>query len=190
MQRLKREVWRAVKAKGKDDKSDDENFTERLVRVQKSQKPTVAELKLLELLIHDAELRATILPQLEPTDYEPLATAAIFQALLSIESSGEICSPETISVHTKGDETAEDLVPQLWMSEPLRENDEAMDEVLLQAERCAATLRSMALDRRLRDLSYEVANAQQSQNNELLYALVQEQVEIARLKIQLARLIA
>jgi hypothetical protein len=39
---------------------------------------TVAEQRLLELLIYDRELRDAILPQLEETDYEMLATASGF----------------------------------------------------------------------------------------------------------------
>ena len=44
-------------------------------------KPTVAEQRLLELLFADEELRHSILPRLEPEDYEGLPTAAIFQRL-------------------------------------------------------------------------------------------------------------
>src|SRR5438552_6062527 len=44
-------------------------------------RPTVAEEKLLGLLVANDELRNIILPKLEPDDYEGLATAAIFRAL-------------------------------------------------------------------------------------------------------------
>ena len=41
--------------------------------------PTVAEEKLLGLLVASDELRNIMLPRLEPTDYEELATSAIFR---------------------------------------------------------------------------------------------------------------
>ena len=45
-------------------------------------KITVAEQQLLELLINDEELRERILPQLEETDFEALATAEVFAACI------------------------------------------------------------------------------------------------------------
>src|SRR5262249_1552493 len=47
-------------------------------------KPTVAEQQLLELLLGSNELRKIVLPRLEPSDYEGLATAAICRALVKL----------------------------------------------------------------------------------------------------------
>lgn len=184
----KRELWRMVKVGAKDADISDE-AVEKIVQ-KSTAKPTVAETQLLELILHDAELRAHILPQLEPTDYEPLASAAIFQGLLGIEVSGANLSLETLLPLVGDDEDAADLLSQVWMSEPQRGEGEVIDEVLLQAEKCVATLRSMAIERRMRELTQEISLAQENNDDQLLYQLVQEQLAIARLKIELGRLIA
>ena len=44
-------------------------------------KPTVAEEQLLRLLLGSEELRKIVVPRLEPTHYEGLATAALFGAI-------------------------------------------------------------------------------------------------------------
>ena len=52
-------------------------------------RPTVAEEKLLGLLVASDELRNIMLPRLEPGDYEGLATAAIFRALKELGDDGQ-----------------------------------------------------------------------------------------------------
>jgi DNA primase len=163
------------------DARSDEKIT-RLVMRQSAAKITVAEQKLLELLIHDVELRKIILPQLEPTDYEPLGTALIFESLLQLEKD-EIENPGPLLLEmTKDDETAHELVPTLLMSDSHRDKDEAIDEVLHAAENCAARLRSMAVDRRILEISQELAFAEQNNDSLKLNKLVSEQIELARLK--------
>ena len=61
-------------------KTDLKNF---LVKRNRA-KITVAEQNLLELIIYDTELREMILPALEETDYENLATAEVFRALIAL----------------------------------------------------------------------------------------------------------
>jgi hypothetical protein len=48
-------------------------------------KVTVAEQHLLELILHDDELRDKVLPLLEETDYEMLATAPVYNALYALK---------------------------------------------------------------------------------------------------------
>ncbi len=154
----------------------------RLVLRQSAAKVTVAEHKLLELLIHDAELRKLILPQLEPTDYEPLGTAAIFEALFELEKNGVANPGPSLLEMTADDETTHDLLPSLLMSDSHRDEDEAIDEVLTEAENCAAALRAMAVERRILEISQELAFAEQNGENDKLDRLVSEQIELARLK--------
>jgi hypothetical protein len=80
------------------------------------------------------------------------------------------------------DETASDFVPVLLMSEPFREKDEAIDEVLREAESCVVGLREMAISRRILDISQELILAEQKGDNELLSHLVTEQINLARMK--------
>ena len=143
---------------------------------------TVAEQRLLELLIYDRELREIILPQLEETDYEPLATANVFRAVLELQNGGAEITLQSLLELTEGDDLAQDFVPVLMMSEPPRNAGDAIDEVLHDAESCVFTLRSMAMSNRILEISQELILAEQSGNQELLARLVMEQIELARLK--------
>ncbi len=150
-------------------------------------KMTVAEQRLLELLIYDKELRGLILPQIEETDYETLATSAIFRALFVLHETGGEITLENLLEAVGDDETAADFVPVLMMSEPLRNGGEAIDEFLTQAESCVATLRSMAISNRILDISQELMLAEQAGNADLLNLLVMEQIELARLNRELQK---
>src|SRR5262249_54247128 len=75
---IRREIWSGVRKKGSG--TDAEAIQKRLQRASQA-KITVAEQLLLELLIYDRELQSLIFPTLEPSDYESLATAAVFTAL-------------------------------------------------------------------------------------------------------------
>src|SRR5215204_1003352 len=78
---LKRDLWRTVK---NGSQAPTEAIRREVKRVAQA-KITVAEQHLLELLVHDAELRTMVLPILEESDYESLATAAIFRAIYTID---------------------------------------------------------------------------------------------------------
>ncbi len=66
-------------------------------------KPTVAEQKLLELLLASEELRKIVLPRLEPSDYDGIATAPIFRALVKLnEDEGEV-NFDSLSAETPDD---------------------------------------------------------------------------------------
>jgi hypothetical protein len=83
---------------------------------------------------------------------------------------------------TDDDPGASDFVPVLLMSEPGREKDEAIDEVLTEAENCVATLRSMAISQRILEISQELIFAEQMEDFELRNELVSKQIDLARLK--------
>ena len=180
---LKRDLWKTVKLGTNFDLTDIKQSVARATQVRL----TVAEQKLLEMMIHDAELRKIILPQLEETDFEELATASIFRALLTIQQNGSEPTLENFLELTADDALAEDLLPLLVISAPPRETDEAIDEVLLEGERCLKTLRGMAISRRIVEISQELALAEQSGNTQLLNHLVMEQIDLARLKYELER---
>jgi DNA primase len=175
---LKRDLWKAVKL---GTRIETESIKQQVARATQA-KMTVAESRLLELLIYDNELREIILPQLEATDYEPLATANVFRAVLELQKAGAEITLESLLELVEDDETASDFVPVLMMSEPPREPGDAIDEVLHNAESCVFTLRSMAISNRILEISQELILAEQSGNNELLGHLVTEQIDLARLK--------
>lgn len=178
---LKRDLWKSVKAGSR---IETETIKQQVARATQA-RMTVAEQRLLEFLIYDDELRAIILPQLEETDFEPLATAEVFRALFEIEKNGSDVTIENLLNLVGDDAAASDFVPVLLMSEPAREKDEAIDEVLREAESCVVSLREMAISRRILDISQELMFAEQSGNLPLRDKLVMEQIALARLKREL-----
>ena len=175
---LRRDLWKSVKLGSR---IETDNIKQQVARATQA-KMTVAESRLLELLIYDNELREIILPQLEETDYDTLATASVFRAVLELQKTGAEITLESLLKLVEDDETASDFVPVLMMSEPPREVGDAIDEVLHSAESCVFTLRSMAISNRILEISQELILAEQSGNNELLGQLVAEQIALARLK--------
>lgn len=178
---LKRDLWKTIKLGAN---FQPEAIKKHVARATQA-KMTIAEHQLLELLIHDEKLRKAILPQIEVTDYEMLATAAIFEALFKLQSTDTEVTRKTLLELTGEDTIAQDLVPIIMLGEPAREADEAIDEVLIDAENCLASLRSMAISRRILEISQELAIAEQNSDSESLGRLVNEQIELAKLKREL-----
>lgn len=183
---LKRELWNAVK---QGSRIETGMVKQQVARASRA-KMTVAEQRLLELIVFDDELREMILSGLEETDYEQLATVSVFRALFELRAKKEKVSLENLLDLVGDDETAGDFVPVLLMSEAFREPDEAIDTVLHDAENCVFTLRSMAISNRILEISQELLYAEQNGNDELLNRLVAEQMELAQMKRELQRKIA
>ena len=175
---LKRDLWKTVKL---GTKFEAQTVKQQVARATQA-RMTIAEQHLLELLIYDRDLRETILPQLEETDYEQLATAEVFRALLALKEIGSDVTGENLLELVADDPAASDFVPVLLMSEPARDADEAIDEVLREAENCVATLRSMAISSRILEISQELVFAEQTGDFDLRDALVNEQISLARMK--------
>lgn len=125
-------------------------------------KPTVAEEKLLELLLGSEELRKIVLPRLESSDYDGIATAPIFRALVKLnEDDGEV-SFDSVSEETADDPAAGELLARLMIAEPI----ESFDDALTHAESCLNALRLMKLDREIDELSSQVAEAERAGESE------------------------
>jgi len=150
-----------------------------------SKKVTVAEERLLELLIHDSELRKELLPQLETTDYESLATVSIFETLFEIEEKGIEATSENLLELTKEDPVASEILPMLLISESPREEGEAIDDILHEAEKQLISLRKIALDERILKNNRELVLAEQSGDVERIAEVVKEQLNLGHLKRQL-----
>ena len=178
---LKRDLWKTVKLGAKFEK---ETIKQHVARATQA-KLTIAEHRLLELLIHDKELLKKMLPQIEKTDYEPLATASVFEAFFALRENKLDITSENLIEATKNDLASDDFVPLLLMGESPREEGEAIDDVLTEAENCLATLRSMAISRRILEISQELALAEQNSDSDSLARLVNEQITLARMKREL-----
>jgi DNA primase len=175
---LKRELWKTIKLGA----NFDSDVIRRTVSRATQIRVTFAEQRLLELLINDSELRGVILPQLEETDFEALATASIFRAFLTIQQTGEQINAENLTNLVSDDAIAEDFLPLLLMNEPARAEGEAIDEVQAEAERCFMTLRLMAISNRIAEIGQELLSVEQSGDIELLQRLSNEHIELGRMK--------
>jgi hypothetical protein len=148
---------------------------------------TVAEQHLLELLVHDLELQDVVLPLLEESDYEALATFSIFRALYILNERRESASLERLLELIGDDEAAEDYVPLLLMSEPKRAEGEAIDQVLHEAENCVFTLRSMAISNRLFSVTQDLMAAEQAGDGIAVRELVAEKLDLGKIELELKR---
>jgi DNA primase len=175
---LKRDLWRAVK----DGSQVSAETVKRDVKRATQAKMTVAEQHLLELLVHDAELRERILPILEESDYEHLATVSIFRALYALQNSGEEIDMGALLDITAEDEIASDFVPILMMSEQKRGDGEVLDDVFHDAENCLFSLRSMAIQNRIHEVSQDLLAAEQTGDTELVNSLVLEHLDLSKMK--------
>jgi DNA primase len=180
---LRRELWQTVKANA----PSGQDVRQKIVRASGAQ-PTIAEQRLLELLVHDAELRRTILPRIEARDYEELPTASIFRALIELEEEGADVDFTSLTAKTEDDPLAADFVPLLLMGESQREEGEAVDDQLARAERYLIGLRRMMVDRRIDELSVEISTAERMGDTERGGRLALEYLEWARRKNALGNL--
>ncbi|HEV7374361.1 MAG TPA: DNA primase [Pyrinomonadaceae bacterium] len=180
---LRRELWQTVKANA----PAGQDVRQKIVRAAGAQ-PTVAEQRLLELLVHDAELRRTILPRMEARDYEELPTASIFRALIEIEAEGASVDFTTLGAKIEDDPLAADFVPLLLMGESQRAEGEAVDDTLATAESCLNALHLMMVDRRINELSVEISTAERMGDTERRDRLALEHLEWARRRNALGNL--
>ncbi len=171
---LKRELWHSIRT-GINERARVGQTTNKQAQV----KPTVAEQRLLEMLLSDDELRRVVLPKLEPGDYDDLPTALIFRALVEGEREGAAIDFDFLSKKTEGDPISE-LLPSLLMSEAEVQENDQFEARQLAAQRCIDALRLMNVDRRISDLRSEIAVAERNGETERRDRLSIEQVELTR----------
>jgi DNA primase len=174
---LRQELWKSVSAR--DSGASAADVKKSVIRAE-SQPPTVAEQRLLELMVSDAELRSVVLPQLDEGDYAELPTAAIFSALKELDAKGLAADFSTLGALTEDDPLAADLVPLVLMHERERAEGEATDAFLEEAESCLMTLRLMSYDRRLKELAAEITAADRAGQDALRDELIMEDFELKR----------
>ena len=168
---LRRELWHSIRTVG--------GVGRVPATTRPTAKPTVAEERLLGLLLSEAELRRDVLTKLEPGDYDGLSTAPIFRALVEGEQEGAVIDFEFLSQKMEGDPMAA-LLPSLLMSEFEHADGDASQARQLAAERCLDALRLMTVDRRISDLTSEIAAAERNGELERRDKLATEHLELAR----------
>jgi DNA primase len=175
---LRQQLWKTVSARDPNAAGTMEDLKKRVARASVGA-PTEAEKILLELLLHDADLRGHVLPQLHESDYEGLATAAIFEALRRADAEGVEVGFDSLNELVGGD-PAQAFLPELWMYESERAEGEAVDVFLAKAEGCLITLRLMSYERRIRELAGEIAAAGRAGDETLHGSLLMKKFELEK----------
>jgi len=139
-------------------------------------KPTVAEEQILELFLGSEELRKIVLPRLEPSDYEGLATAPLFRAIAKLNEEETEINFDSLSAETADSPAVGELLARLMLAEPI----ENFDEALAQADSCVDALRLMKLDRQIDELSSEVAEAERAGEAERRDHLSMQLLDLAK----------
>jgi DNA primase len=151
----RRELWQKTRGEAGADQSRQAGIRQLVDRIAK---PTVAEERLLGLILDNEELRKIVLPRLEPEDYEGLATAAVFRALIELSQQEAEISFDRLHEATAADAQANEVLARLMMIEP----GESFDEALAQANSCLNALRLLKLDRHIDELTSEIAEAERA----------------------------
>jgi len=174
---LRRELWQTVKTGSSLRGEAGEKVMRRNVA-----KPTIAEQRLLELLLSDDERARSILSMLVTEDYEDLPTVGIFRALVEINREGLKIDFDNLSHKTEGDAIASELIARLLMNDSWswdsKETHAANQR--LPPEECVFTFRRMKLDNQIEAVRSELASAERSGNDE----------EVGRLSIKQTQLTA
>jgi len=164
---VKRELWQSIRS----------SAGTRVPVARRTQlKPTVAERQLLELVLSDQNFRRESFSRLETEDYEGLATAPIFRALIAADRNNEVCDYDCLAI-ALADEPIAELLPGLLITE-FEEADEQTRR--LNAERCMEALKLMTVDRRLSELTAEIAAAERNGEIALRDKLAIEHLELTR----------
>ena len=171
---LKRELWQSLRTPANVGASAGQKVLRRT-----GAKPTVAEQRLLELLLANSELRRKILPSLQKSDYEELATASIFTALIELDAQGEEPDLDKLSQKIEDDPSAEQLLPMLLMGSIQSEGEKEEGERVV-VEKCLDALRLVNIDRRIRELSTEIAAAERNGDDNRRVELIMEYGELNR----------
>ncbi|HKV36387.1 MAG TPA: toprim domain-containing protein, partial [Pyrinomonadaceae bacterium] len=163
----RRELWQAVR--------DNRPARSSAVHaVAKERKVTAAEQRLLGLLLADANLRHQVLPMLKKEDYEDLATAPLFEALLALDREGTEIDFDALMRKTEGDEFAASVVPMVMMNSSLHGSNEHYVPV-----ECVSTFRLMRIEQRIEELRRELAIAEREEDSERVSRLAAEQIQLA-----------
>ncbi len=165
---LRRELWQSIRG------GDGARARPITARPTHS-KPSVAEERLLAIVFADESLRAGVLQMLQPEDYEDLATAGIFKALLALETEHREITFDSLTEKTDGDEQVSALLPMLMMNESLHASNEHYTP-----EECVYAFRLMKIQIRIDELRDQSLKAEREGDQEKLAKLSAEQTELAK----------
>jgi DNA primase len=171
---LRRELWHSLR-------SPDEIGLPARQRILKRTgvKPTVAEQKLLGLFFANENLRHEVLPSLQRSDYEDLATAAIFSALVELDAEGVDPDLDALMLKTEGDTVSQELLPMLLLGSDGDGTENGKDEDLrVVVVKCLDALRLVNIDRRIRELTAEIGAAEREGDEKRAMELITEKFSL------------
>jgi len=172
---LRRELWQTLRTGVGDTASAGSRVLKR-----STVNPTVAETRLLEILLADENLRHSFFRKLESEDYSELVTAPIFTALFEIERDGGTVDFTGLTEKIADDQTVRVLLPKLLMAEELSIAQESEEDAAAVADKCLSALRLMRVDRLIGALSAEIAEAERNGDGERRDRLVLEHLDLSR----------
>jgi DNA primase len=140
-------------------------------------KITPAEERLLGLLFADEALRHGVLGMLQAEDYEDLATAPIFRALLAMDRENIAINFDNLTERIAGDAASAALLPMLLMSESLHASNENYAP-----EECIYAFRVMKLQQRIDEIRADLATAEREGDADKVSRLSNEQMELEKLR--------
>jgi DNA primase len=165
---LRRELWQQVRGAGQVRSTASRNFA-------RPSHVTPAEERLLSLLFANEDLRHGVLPMLQSEDYEDLATAPIFRALLEIERENTEIDFDSLSLKIGAEALSTAVLPMLLMSESLHASNEHYAP-----EECIYTFRLMKLQHRIDEIKAELATAERGGDDEKVSRLAIDQTELEK----------
>jgi DNA primase len=163
----RRELWQMVR----DNRKAGPTAVQALTRRTEA---TAAEQRLLGLLFADADLRHEVLQMLREEDYQDLATAPLFKALIELEREGAEIDFDNLTFKTEGDEAAAKMVPMVLMNSSLHASNEHYV-----AQECLSTFRLMKVEQRIEELRRELVIAEREQDMDRLSKLSAEQIQLS-----------
>jgi DNA primase len=184
---LRRQLWETIRQTNPNAGKSNVDVSETVLRASRTP-PTLAERKLLALLLTDAELRVAFTPLLTPADYAELPTAAIFGALLEA-APDETDWPARLA----HDPWAQEILPEILapaIGQAQRAAGEALDEFLHEAQKCLVQLRLMLSERRLQEIRARVSVAQRAGDQAEADRLLLEQFQWDKYKRNLLSQVA
>jgi DNA primase len=168
----RRELWQRIRSGA----STDAATVQEMAKRSPASQPTVAEERLLALLLASEELRKIVLPRLEPNYFEGLATAPIFRTVISLDKEDKEIGFDSLSKATADDAHVSELLARLMMTE----RTESFDEALAAADSCLDALRLTKLDRDIDELGSEKADAERAGDSEKLNRLAMDQLDLQK----------
>src|SRR6185295_14341140 len=140
---LRRELWQTMRV------GAPVNASQRIAR-RNDAKPTVAEIQLLELLLSNEALRRIIIPQIEAADYQELATAPVFEAIIQLDREGIEPDLESLSRVIGEESPVLELLPMLLIGTAPEEREKDYDPRVA-AVKCLEALRLVYINRRINE---------------------------------------